>query len=764
MAKPTGRISGEVKMRITAVFRRLAVAFAAVALFTAARAVASEPPPPPRPGPFPGLRDTTFLGYIENVTIGRAPCDTCPPRVCPGEPVNVTISGHTPSPCIQFRGFRELPVGAPFTLLEAEFVVDTCGVACPAVMVPFSASLSLPAPFSNTGSFELRHAERVCPDTTIVATVQTKQYTYVIEPNCFEPPPVDSLVRTFVKFSVDPPRRCPGDLLSLEMKKRGCHPCVHLTSLTFDSAGAPGFQADLDWRPLCAELVCNPESLSVALGTFAAGFYELHVNVNVHVLGTANPDSVISFVQPVHFEVAQCSTSLCLDPRLPPRGMPDTSCVLTLSAGDVGSVNVPAATQVGVWGVQGFFYDPPSLRILDIQYAGSTPGTYVTMHRDGPFVRFIAFTTSDEPMIPVGRADFLRVTVEAELTAKPGFTGVQGVIEEAAGHGGEVVLTCPILTRERPPIVPICIDAPVDTCDANGDGRADVRDLVAMVSCFRLDLDVPGSEVLCQDCNRDSAFNIADILCCARHILHAPQVPIDSTISSGDVRVSFGEFVRLGEGWQVRVRVSGARALAGALLRLRYPADRWRATLPVTTQDAPQDLSGWMPIVDFDEPGVVNLASLKLGDSPDYELSFWMAMYPVGTPLAGDQLVVELADLVRPDGQTLRPAEALPTASLIDPSQPPTELPARLELGPARPNPFSSTTRFSVSLPKESTIELTVHDVAGRVVATLARGRFPAGVREFAWDGAGARGGVYFTRLSVDGNVLSQRVALIRGR
>jgi flagellar hook assembly protein FlgD len=86
-----------------------------------------------------------------------------------------------------------------------------------------------------------------------------------------------------------------------------------------------------------------------------------------------------------------------------------------------------------------------------------------------------------------------------------------------------------------------------------------------------------------------------------------------------------------------------------------------------------------------------------------------------------------------------------------------------VELAPPRPNPFTLSTTFAISLPADADVDLTVHDLAGRRVTTLAHGRLGAGRREFTWDGAGARDGVYFVRLTVDGRVLSTRVALLKG-
>jgi hypothetical protein len=99
------------------------------------------------------------------------------------------------------------------------------------------------------------------------------------------------------------------------------------------------------------------------------------------------------------------------------------------------------------------------------------------------------------------------------------------------------------------------------------------------------------------------------------------------------------------------------------------------------------------------------------------------------------------------------------TAPAPDPGPNP---PTSLELSLPRPNPFTTSTSFDVSLPGTAQIELAVHDLAGRRVATLASGVYASGRWTFQWDGAGARGGIYYVRLSVDGQVRSTRVALLR--
>lgn len=69
------------------------------------------------------------------------------------------------------------------------------------------------------------------------------------------------------------------------------------------------------------------------------------------------------------------------------------------------------------------------------------------------------------------------------------------------------------------------------------------------------------------------------------------------------------------------------------------------------------------------------------------------------------------------------------------------------------PNP-ARVTKVAFALPRTDRVELGVFDLAGRQVATLAKGSFPAGVYTREWDGRDAQGGqarsgVYFVRLRV---------------
>ena len=85
-----------------------------------------------------------------------------------------------------------------------------------------------------------------------------------------------------------------------------------------------------------------------------------------------------------------------------------------------------------------------------------------------------------------------------------------------------------------------------------------------------------------------------------------------------------------------------------------------------------------------------------------------------------------------------------PVADLISPARP--------VLQGNYPNPFNPVTTIRFELPEASDLRLTVYDVSGRVVRTLADGTLPAGPHQVRWEGRDASGraapsGLYFYRL-----------------
>jgi pregnancy-associated plasma protein-A/flagellar hook capping protein FlgD len=83
------------------------------------------------------------------------------------------------------------------------------------------------------------------------------------------------------------------------------------------------------------------------------------------------------------------------------------------------------------------------------------------------------------------------------------------------------------------------------------------------------------------------------------------------------------------------------------------------------------------------------------------------------------------------------------------------------------PNPFAGHTLFSFELAREGDASLTVLDLAGRAVRTLAAGRLGPGVHRLSWDGTDGNGrmappGVYFYRLTAPEASRTLRMVMLR--
>ena len=103
---------------------------------------------------------------------------------------------------------------------------------------------------------------------------------------------------------------------------------------------------------------------------------------------------------------------------------------------------------------------------------------------------------------------------------------------------------------------------------------------------------------------------------------------------------------------------------------------------------------------------------------------------------------------------------AKPVAVAVDEPDAPTVL--------AAPNPFNAGTTLRLHLPEAGPVTLTLHNVAGQVVKTLAdHVPLPAGVHVLEWDGRDQRGhpvasGLYLYRLLAGHQVHVGKIALVR--
>jgi hypothetical protein len=90
---------------------------------------------------------------------------------------------------------------------------------------------------------------------------------------------------------------------------------------------------------------------------------------------------------------------------------------------------------------------------------------------------------------------------------------------------------------------------------------------------------------------------------------------------------------------------------------------------------------------------------------------------------------------------------------------------ARIALA-SRPNPARGNTRVHFELATDESLELTLFDLSGRQVRSLAKGAFPAGAHDVLWDGMDNAGhpaapGVYLARLKGPRTQASHHIVLV---
>ncbi len=90
------------------------------------------------------------------------------------------------------------------------------------------------------------------------------------------------------------------------------------------------------------------------------------------------------------------------------------------------------------------------------------------------------------------------------------------------------------------------------------------------------------------------------------------------------------------------------------------------------------------------------------------------------------------------------------------------DLPSAITLAQNYPNPFNPTTRIAFSLNEPCNVRLTVYDLSGKTIATLAAGWRNAGEHDVLFDGSGLGSGLYLYSLEAAGVKETRRMVLIK--
>ena len=73
-------------------------------------------------------------------------------------------------------------------------------------------------------------------------------------------------------------------------------------------------------------------------------------------------------------------------------------------------------------------------------------------------------------------------------------------------------------------------------------------------------------------------------------------------------------------------------------------------------------------------------------------------------------------------------------------------IPSRYELYPNYPNPFNPQTTVSFGLPEAASVNISVYDIEGRLVSTLVKENYHAGIHKIEFNAANLATGVYFVQ------------------
>lgn len=90
------------------------------------------------------------------------------------------------------------------------------------------------------------------------------------------------------------------------------------------------------------------------------------------------------------------------------------------------------------------------------------------------------------------------------------------------------------------------------------------------------------------------------------------------------------------------------------------------------------------------------------------------------------------------------------------------EMPARVELNQNYPNPFNPATVIPFRLDSDSHVRLSVYNMLGQEIATIAEGSLPAGEHLATWNAGNLSSGIYLYRLVADGKTLTRKMVLVK--
>jgi hypothetical protein len=89
-------------------------------------------------------------------------------------------------------------------------------------------------------------------------------------------------------------------------------------------------------------------------------------------------------------------------------------------------------------------------------------------------------------------------------------------------------------------------------------------------------------------------------------------------------------------------------------------------------------------------------------------------------------------------------------------------VPAEFSLAQNYPNPFNPSTEIRFGLPISAKVKVTVFNVLGQEIATIANRQFDAGYHSVMWDASSMPSGIYFYRLEAGSFTDMKKMVLMK--
>jgi FlgD Ig-like domain len=597
-----------------------------------------------------------------------------------------------------------------------------------------------------------------------------------VRDSCGTQPPPSGSVPFLQSVTIGPPPICPADSIHVVLEGQFPNPAFHVRDvLLLPSLARSGFPLPPTVHLVVDHGACTdstpPDSVvhwveEVVLPPLAM---PQNYQLNVEMAQVNCADSLDSGPLPhasFPFAVTNCrDTSACafVVSWRGPDSMPGACDALF--GGDSANVVMRLRSVTPLAALQGRIHlSSHAFQVGALTPVGPASGMNLTWAPDSSGATFVLFA-KDSAYVPAHLPtstqpgdSVLRVTVTARDTAValPGFVQVSALDLLGSDADGIGLAECRGDTLNLN-AARICVGS--DVCDADGNGITDVRDLVRLIRCIQKPSACPDSG-RSFDCNRDGKSDLDDVLCCAMRILQGELPDSTHARSEPSVAVMLGVPDEGPNGIRLPITITDEARVGAARLVLSVPSDRYDVRVEMDAADAPS----WLELHDVSAGrltlGLVGLAGSGATSAPrqDVHATLVFTLRPGAQP--GGGVLIERGELAGPDGAALR--------GTIDATNVPlgTELAKTLSLSAAMPNPFGRETRFSVTLSKAGAVELTVHDLSGRRVATLHHGAMQPGTSTFIWrgerdDGSRVADGVYFVRLGLDGHTVARKVALL---